>query len=211
MSIIDLTQPLNAGISIYPGDRPPLITPSATIKHDGYRAKWLEIGSHSGTHIDAPAHLMAAGKTLDQFPAHHFLGLAQVVDCRELVGAITLPFLQRQLATSRGIEFILLLTGWSQHWGTADYLLGFPTLTAEASLWLTTLPLKGIGIDALSLDPTSSSNLPNHHYLLERDILLIENLTNLSKVPHSCCQLICLPLLIHDSDGAPARVLATVP
>lgn len=211
MPTIDLSQPLNAGLSIYPGDRTPRITPIATLNHDGYRAKWLELGSHSGTHIDAPAHLLAAGKTLDQFPAHQFHGQAQIIDCRQAVGVITLPFLQERLPSSMGIEFILLQTGWCQHWGTAAYLTGFPILTAEASLWLSTFPLKGIGIDAISLDPTASSKLPNHHCFLEKDILLIENLTNLAQIPRSSCQLICLPLLICDSDGAPARVLATVP
>jgi len=210
MPTIDLSHPLNAELSLYPGDRTPRITQIATLNHDGYRAKWLELGSHSGTHIDAPAHLLAAGKTLDQFPAHHFQGQARIIDCRQAVDVITLPFLQARLPSSRGIEFILLQTGWCQHWGTTAYLTGFPILTDEASLWLTTLPLKGIGIDAISLDPTASSNLPNHHYFLEKDILLLENLANLSQVPRPSCHLVCLPLLIRDSDGAPARILATV-
>ena len=209
MPILDLTHPIQPDISVYPGDEAPGITTTATIVRDGYQTQRLTLTTHTGTHIDAPAHILPHGKTLDQFPASHFQGRALVVDCREVQGEISRRHLEL-LIPNREAEFILLLTGWDRHWRTEAYLTGFPVLSGEAAEWLAGLSLKGIGLDAISIDPPDSSQLRNHHRFLGRDIVIIENLTNLATIPGPACQVYCLPLLITNSDGAPARVVAVV-
>jgi kynurenine formamidase len=210
MGIIDLTHPLPAGVSVYPGDKAPVFARTATIADDGYQASELCLGTHTGTHLDAPAHLLPGGKTIDQFPASHFLGRALVIDCRDLPGVISRRHLEAR-ARPREAEFILLLTGWDRYWGTAAYLRGFPVLSPAAAAWLASFSLKGIGLDAISIDPLDSTKLPNHRCFLEQGMVIIENLTNLAALPGVGCQLSCLPLLITGSDAAPARVVATVP
>jgi len=209
MRIIDLTHPLQPDISVYPGDEAPVVTSTATIARDGYQTQRLTISTHAGTHIDAPAHLIPRAKTLDQFPASHFQGRAVVVDCRSVQGEISRRHLE-PLLTSRHAEFILLLTGWDRHWRTDAYLTGFPVLSMPAAEWLAGLSLKGIGLDAISIDHPDSSQLPNHRLFLGKEIVIIENLTNLATIPDPACHLYCLPMLIANSDGAPARVVAAV-
>ena len=209
MSIIDLTHPIEAEMSVYPGDEPPIITPTATIARDGYRAQRLTITSHTGTHLDAPAHVLTGARTLDQFPASYFQGAARVVDCRQAQGEIDLRLLE-PLARWQGVDFILLMTGWDRHWGTEAYASGFPVLSRQAADWLAELPIKGIGLDTLSIDHPEAAGLPNHHAFLGQGKVIIENLAKLDAIPAQACQLYCLPLLLTAADGAPARVIGVV-
>jgi arylformamidase len=209
MRIIDLTHPIEPGMPVYPGDEPPVITTTATIDRDGYQTQRLILTTHTGTHLDAPAHLIPLAKTLDQFPVSHFQGPARVVDCRGVQGEITLPHLE-PLTRLQGAEFILILTGWDRHWGTAAYFTGFPVLSREAALWLAALPFKGIGVDAASIDHPDVDTLTNHRSFLEREILIIENLAHLDAITDRPCHLSCLPLPITQADGAPARVIVEV-
>jgi kynurenine formamidase len=209
MPIIDLTHPIHPGMPVYPGDDAPTITTLATIACQGYLARGLTLTTHTGTHLDAPAHLIPGGKTLDQFPISHFQGTAQVVDCRAVAGEITLAHLA-PLDRLRQAQFILILTGWDRFWGQAAYFTGYPVLSREAALWLAQLPINGIGVDTISIDPAAATLLPNHHAFLERDQVIIENLTQLATIPGGACQLYCLPLAITAADGAPARVAAVV-
>lgn len=194
-------------MTVYPGDEPPTVTALARVEEDGYRVHRLTLTTHTGTHVDAPAHLLAQGRTLDRFPVSHFDGPALVVDCRACHGEIS----RRILASAMdGVtpEFVLLHTGWSRFWGTASYLTGFPVLSHEAAAWLASLPLKGVGVDTISVDRPDADDLPCHRLLLAHEIVIIENLTNLAAIPQGRCRLSCLPLLITDADGAPARVVA---
>ena len=102
------------------------------------------------------------------------------------------------------------LTGWSRHWRTEAYFSGFPVLSPEATAWLATLVIKGIGLDTISIDHPGSETLPNHRAFLSRDTLIVENLTNLDAIGDQACQLYCLPLFITNADAAPARVIAEV-
>lgn len=210
MTIIDLSHSIQPNISVYPGDEAPIITNMATIAQNGYQAKRLIFNTHTGTHIDAPAHLIPKAKTLDQFPAQHFVGQALIVDCRTVQHAISRQHLESQINHDEA-EFILLLTGWDRHWQTKTYLSGFPVLSPTAAKWLAGLGIKGIGLDCLSLDKPESTELPNHRCFLEKEIVIIENLTNLNTIANTICQLYCLPLLVTASDAAPARVIAIIP
>ena len=89
--------------------------------------------------------------------------------------------------------------------------MGFPVLSIEAAAWLASFHLKGIGLDAISIDHPTSAQLPNHRCFLSKEIVIIENMTNLAAIPSKACQLYCLPLLITGSDAAPARVVAAMP
>jgi len=101
-------------------------------------------------------------------------------------------------------------------WNTPDYFSDSPTPTREATQWLTKFKLKGIGIDSFSEDKIISAhivtekNLPNHHILLGKEILLIESLTNLDKLPERAFSFQCLPLNIKNADGSPVRAIAMI-
>ena len=83
MNLIDLTHPISEDMPVYPGTEPPVIVTGCTVAEDGFFEKKITLFSHTGTHIDAPAHLLEDGRTLDYFPVDRYVGPAIVLDCSE--------------------------------------------------------------------------------------------------------------------------------
>ena len=213
--LIDLTQTLGKTTSIYPDTVGPKFEWINTVEKDGFAELKIEMVLHSGTHIDAPCHILQNTKSIDQFPIQKFIGPAIVIPCGNEQD-ISLPFLKSFETKIAQVEFILFFTGWQFKWNSPAYLEDCPILTREAAEWLCTFPLKGIGLDAFSVDKVVSAqkvspeNLPNHHLLLGKEFILIENLTNLDQLPAEPFLFQCLPLRIEDADGSPVRAIATL-
>jgi arylformamidase len=210
MILIDLTHPIDNMIPVFPGEPGPKIKDIANHETHGYRVKWLELGSHTGTHIDAPAHLIADGKTLDQFPVSRFSGTATVISIPPVTGCIEIPFLKRFREKIRESEFVLFATGWSKFWGSDHYFRDFPVLSADAALWLAEFPLKGIGMDTISADPVDSDTLQIHHILLNAGFLIIENLCFPQGFHAGKAVFHGFPLRITDADGSPVRAVLSL-
>lgn len=206
MKIIDLTHPIHRNMPVYPGSEPPSVEAACSIARDGFAEHRIGLSSHTGTHIDAPAHMLADGKTLDRYPAERFIGQALVVDVAEQ--AVEVSVLEPLAGKIGEVEFLLLRSNWSRLWGTPEYFDGYPVLSPEAAIWLSRFKLKGIGIDAVSFDRAGSGDYPNHKALLGGDILLVENLANLDMLPDAPVLFSCFPLKIEDAEGAPVRAVA---
>ncbi|MCK9211752.1 MAG: cyclase family protein [Ignavibacteriaceae bacterium] len=212
--IIDLTQVLNETMPVYPGTLKPKFEKSYSIDKNGFAEINMTLVSHTGTHIDAPCHILKGARSLDRFPVEKFIGKAIVIPC-EGRSEISLSYLKTFEEKIAQVAFILFYTGWQNKWGTEAYFNDCPTLTKEAAMWLTNFKLDGIGFDAFSVDKMGSAEvitsetLPNHFILLAKEILLIENLTNLDKLPDDIFMFQCLPLKIEDADGSPIRAIAT--
>lgn len=194
---------------VYPGTKPPELIEACTLENEGFRETELRMYSHTGTHMDSPAHLFSDGKTLDQYPANAFYGPALAVDMSAIKGLIKpedlLPY-QQEL---QGIDFLILYTGWEHLWGREEYYQGFPVLSPAAAQWLAQFNLKALGVDAISVDPVEAdSSLHIHKIFLGRGILLIENLCNIQPLIGKSFSLCCLPLKTIRADGAPARAIA---
>lgn len=204
--IADLSHLINEDIMVYPGTEKPVFE---YMDVDGYREIKITMFTHTATHIDAPYHILRHGKTLDELPTDKFMGPGIVVDCKALGGKeITLDFLkpyEKQIAET---DFILFNSGWSKKWKTDTYFDGFPVLSQDAAHWLCNFKLKGIGLDSISLDVVNSHELPNHHIILDKEMIIIENLTNLDSLPTSGFMFQCLPLKIERADGSPVRAVA---
>jgi len=207
MALYDLTHPMHSEMPVYPGKGQPMIGPAATLENDGYREMRLELDGHTGTHIDAPAHMLASGKMLNDYPVSKFTGKAIIVAVEEGTENIGIPLLKTFEHELRSSEFVLLRTGWSMYWGTPKYLEGFPVLTEQAAKWLTTFQLKGIGVDAISVDPVESSNWPVHHILFQSDLVIIENLIFPSNLIAGKGRWFCFPLKFGEADGSPVRAV----
>lgn len=215
MRVLDLSHVIEAGMPVYPGTEPPFVVPATTLAKDGFIEKKIMFYSHTGTHVDAPAHLITGGKTLDAFGLEHFLGTAIMIDVSPAAQAALaqppvialselLPYEQRLQDT----DFVLLKTGWSQYWGTGRYYESFPALSAPAAEWLAGFRLKGVGVDTISIDEMDATEFTNHLIFLRRDIVIIENLTNLDDLSDRKAFFSCLPLKIADADGSPVRAVA---
>lgn len=201
MKIIDLTHVLEEGMPVYPGTEPPVLAEANTIDRDGFREKKMTMYSHTGTHMDAPAHIFSGSDTLDQMPVETFFGSACVLD----LPIFNLAAHGETLAAS---DFVLLRSRWSRHWGTEKYSDSYPVLDEITAKRLLGYRLKGIGVDAISVDPMDSVSLPIHRILLGTGHVIIENLTNLDLLPADGFKFSCFPLKIRDADGSPVRAVA---
>ncbi len=211
--IIDLTQLINSSMTLYPGTVPTSIEKYNTIEKDGFAELKLTFCTHIGTHIDAPCHILKNMKSLDQFPVDKFIGKAFIISLKN-EKEICLEFLESFKERLAEVEFVLFYTGWQFKWNTKKYFDDFPSLTKEAAEWLTTFNIKGIGFDAISADKVDfnetdlSVALRNHNILLEKEIIIIENLTNLDKLPETVFTFQCFPLKVENADGSPVRAVA---
>ena len=205
MKVYDLTHTIQNDMPVYPGTEQPKLTTACTIEAVGYRETLLHMFSHTGTHMDAPAHMLLDGAALDSYGADKFAGTAVVVDCRGQE-SISLPLLQSY--DLDGVDFVLFCTGWDKKWGSPDYYEGFPCLTADAAAYLATLPLKGVGEDTISLDPCDSVDFPNHITLMRADFVNTENLTGLDALIGRRFTFVTLPLKFENSDGCSCRAIA---
>ena len=205
MKVYDLTHTIQNDMPVYPGTEQPKLTTACTIETAGYRETLLHMFSHTGTHMDAPAHMLLDGAALDSYPGDKFAGTAVVVDCRGEAD-ISLPLLQGY--DLDGVDFVLFCTGWDKKWGSPDYYEGFPCLTPDAAAYLASLPLKGVGEDTISLDPCDSVDFPNHITLLGADFVNTENLTGLDALIGRRFTFVTLPLKFENSDGCSCRAIA---
>ncbi|TYO97224.1 cyclase family protein [Desulfallas thermosapovorans] len=207
MQFIDLTHTIAPGMPVYPGTEPPRITGACSIAKDGFREKTLFMYSHTGTHIDAPAHILEDGATLDSLPAAHFYGRATVLDVSRLPG----PEITRELISLPprvNIDFVIFYTGWYHKWGTPAFYTGFPVPSPQAANYLAGLGIKGVGTDAISIDRAGTTNFIIHKIFLQKNMIIIENLANLAGLAGKIFTLCCFPLKIADADGAPVRAVA---
>ena len=205
MKVYDLTHTIKNDMPVYPGTEQPQLTTACTIEEAGYRETLLHMFSHTGTHMDAPAHMLLDGAPLDSYDADKFTGTAVVVDCRGEAD-ISLPLLKRY--DLDGVDFVLFCTGWDKKWGTPDYYEGFPCLTPDAAAYLATRSLKGVGEDSIALDPCGSVDFPNHITLLRADFVNTENLTGLDALIGRRFTFVTLPLKFENSDGCSCRAIA---
>ena len=209
MKIYDLTRLITNDIPVWPGTPKPSFTPGSTLERDGFRETKVEAFSPGGTHMDAPAHMFADGKPLDEFPVNHFWGTAWVLDASKLGpgGRVTADMLDGFPA---GADFLLVSTGWELFWNRVEYFGDFPLLTPEAIDRALSLGVRGIGLDTMSIDAMDSEDFPNHKRILSAGCVVIENLCNLAPIRGETVKFAALPLKFENSDGAPVRAVAEV-
>jgi kynurenine formamidase len=218
VELLDLSVPIVTGMPVYPGDPEVAAVPALTVAGSGVNVLRLHMGSQSGTHVDAPFHIDDALPRLDELPLTRFTGPAVVMDARGLpprapIGPDLLP---------AGLEpgvVLLIATGWSERWGSEDYL-GHPYVAPETAEAVVASGVRTVGIDALSVDPTvppgaDEFSLASHRVLCGAGAVIAENLTGLGRVveaQESGCaiEVSLFPIALAGADGAPARAVARV-
>lgn len=208
MRVVDLSHPIRPDTPVYPGTAPVSLLPLTTVPEHGFAERLITMASHTGTHMDAPAHLLPGGLTLDRVPPVRFVGRACALDLASAGPEVPLPLLETQADRLATCTHVLLRTGWDRHWGDPAYFRDFPVLSTEGARWLAAHGVSTVGVDAISFDPLEAPDLPVHHVLLRAGVLLVENLTGLDRLPPAGFTLCCLPLPLADADGAPCRAVA---
>jgi arylformamidase len=201
--IHDVTVPLTPGMPTYPGDPPFEIEPLRTLAGDRYRLSRLRLSTHVGTHVDAPAHFIEGGATVDQLPLEILLGKTRVValGSRERVERADLAALDL-----RDDLRVLLKTRMSGQILRGGYQEDHLYVTVDAAHYLAQAGIKLVGFDYLSIDRAGSADFPAHQALLGAGVVVVEGL-DLSEVEPGEYDMACLPLRVAEGDAAPARVV----
>lgn len=204
--IYDVSVPIQNGMPVWPSDPPVKLTAKAHISRDKshtVRVTAIEMGSHTGTHVDAPAHFVEGGKTLSEIPLDVFVGPATVF---EIPGVRSIERRNLESLDWSGVERVLFKTDNSSHWNDGRFFEEFVYLEPEAGEFLVSRGLRLVGIDYLSIDRFRSEKHPTHFALLPHDVILLEGL-NLSGILPGPYHMVALPLNLQHADGAPTRVI----
>ena len=213
--IVDLSVPLGTGMTVFLGDPEVDIASALTLEPDGVNVLRVHIGSQSGTHVDAPFHVLADGARLDELPLDRFIGPAVVADLRHLDpdAPIDPHSLDPVSGSLRPGAVLLLHTGWSRYFGDYPRYRAHPWLTSEAARAIVEAGVRTVGIDALNIDATPEDlariRFDAHVEILGFDGVIVENLTNLEAVSTLRDPIVSvLPLNLPGADGAPVRAVA---
>lgn len=209
MNIIDLSHFICADMPVYSKDESPSFEITSSLEKDGYMVSKYVIYSHTGTHIDAPTHMLDSNINLNSMDINRFAGKATILDysvCKsKCISIDDIISYQERIAI---VDFLIIKTGWSKNWKESYYHDNYPYLDNDTAEYLSSFNIKGVGIDTISVDRSDSKNFPVHKKLLSKNIVIIENLTNLDSVHKKYFLFCAFPLKIKNADASPARVVA---
>ncbi|QUW19061.1 cyclase family protein [Agrococcus sp. Marseille-Q4369] len=209
-TIVDLSHPVVDGMQVYPGDPEVRIAPALTVAADGVDVASIRMGSHAGTHVDAPSHSIEGGRTMADVALDELVGEALVVRVPGLSGGDAYGW--RELEASGSLPerlppIVLIDTGWAARFDT-ELALQHPALAADAARELQRRGMRVLAVDTLSPDPTGAADasFPVHEVVLGADGLIIENVRGLESLP-APVRVGFFPLRLA-GDGAPVRAVA---
>lgn len=200
--VIDISMTIEPAMQVwknYPHKKP-MFTIHDQFSKGGIYETDLAMNLHTGTHLDAPLHMIEGGKNSDALHLERLMAKASVIDLTNVIGAIRLKDIEK-LPIRKG-DFVLFKTKNSL---SDSFEFEFVYLALDAAEWLAKQGIAGVGIDALGIERAQEGH-PTHHALLKRDILILEGL-RLRHVPPGRYQLICLPLKIANVEALPCRAI----
>jgi arylformamidase len=210
MRVVDLTQAMTNGMPVMEGITPPSFRDLAEVAADGYAMSQYTFVNHTGTHVDAPAHQIAGGATLDDIPLDRLVTEALTIDLTaHEPGPVGLDVLGPFLPEVRRNDIVLLRSGNAANWGTDAYWRGWCYPDAAAAAALIEAGVSGVGFDGPSADPVDSTDYELHHVWLSGGAIILENLAAMDQLP-ARCRIVVAPLKVSGANGGPARVLALV-
>ncbi len=207
MQILDITIPLDEKTPLWEGDKGVSLKRVSWLSRGAdFNVTRMEMGVHSGTHIDAPFHLFDHAVSVDAIPLEILVGDAQVVNIPASVGEIS-PDDLRKSGLESGVKRLLLKTRNSNFWKDDPYSFrrDFVAINARTASFLVDEGIELIGIDYFSISPMADLKTP-HEILLEAGVVILENV-NLLGINAGFYQLVCLPMKLVGTDGAPVRAI----
>jgi arylformamidase len=206
MPIHDISLPICESLITWPGDPPVRITPISHLsKGDQATVTRLDMGTHTGTHVDAPAHFVQGGAGVDSLDLNVLWGPALVVE--ELEADYLTAAVIEKLSIPPGTERVLFHTRNSGRWACDEHEFAedYVAIEEDGARWLVEHGIRLVGVDYLSVAPFGAT-APTHQVLLRAGVVVVEGL-NLSGIAPGAYQFVCLPLKIVGGDGAPARAI----
>lgn len=212
MEPIDLTLTISQSIPSFPGSPNPHFIPWSKIQTDGYNLELLFLSSHTGTHIDAPFHFDKNGIKIHQIAPSRLISNAILIKItkgpNQQINKVDIINFEKKYEKIEDYSTIILATGWQKNLGKKSFFKDNPGLSSSAAKYLISKKINLIGIDSPSIDVGSDGKFAVHNILSKNNILIVENLCNLEKIPGIHFKLIVLPLKLKDATGSPVRAIA---
>ena len=184
-----------------------------------FRVQTIQMHAGIGTHLDAPAHCIPGGTTIEQLRLNELIAPCVVIDVSKEAHASYVcesadiqSFERKYGKISRG-SFVIICTGWSRFWHQPKQYrneLQFPSVSKEAALLLLEREIVGLGIDTFSADK-ADSEYPVHHALLRAGKYLVENIAQAEQLPAVGSYSMALPILTVGGTEAPIRLIGLIP
>ena len=209
MRAVDLTHSFSNGMPVFPGLPEPAFEAIANVEDDGYAMTSYRMLNHIGTHVDAPAHQIAGGDTLDEIGLERLVTAAVTIDVshRDPHGPVTLAELEPELGRIRAGDIVLFFSNNARNYGTDAYWTGWSYPDADAARALIERGVSAVGFDGPSADPVDSTTFDLHRVWLGAGRMILENVNNLDQLP-ARAQIVVAPMKVAAANGAPARIIA---
>lgn len=217
--LVDLTLPIEEGMTTFPVLWHPYVEITQLGRHavEGRETRKLVLGTHTGTHMDAPRHFIAGGKTIDNIDPELFIGDCALVDLTDVppAGEVSAALLEERLNGIKPMR-LMLRFDWSDQFHSQQYYTDHPFLSEDCCRFIVDIGAKLVAMDTPMPDNprngrNSGNDSPNHKILLGNDVILVEYVTNLRALAGAkSFELMVLPLKIKCGDGAPVRCFGRI-
>jgi kynurenine formamidase len=212
MKIIDLSCSVRDDMMVFPGDPRPTFQWLKRTDTDPCNLSLMQIGLHSGTHIDSPLHFCPEGQSVDKLPLEYFWGKARLFRVKDKPKGqeVSLAELEGTTFNLNGVSIFIFDTGISSLSGTRDYNYLYPVPGEDLLKWLIKAGVTTFMTDAPTIDyPGEAEESPRHKILFQSGLSLVENLFNLRELPENTDFTVCaLPLKLSGREGSPCRAAA---
>ncbi|HJU95520.1 MAG TPA: cyclase family protein [Nitrososphaera sp.] len=222
MTVIDLTMTITPSIRVYPGSPQPSFIPWSKFDRHGYDSEVMFMSTHTGTHVDAPNHFKPGSASIDMISSDRLVCNAIMIRVDKSANQL----IEKQDLGNHQIragDAVVIATGWEKRSGSKNYMSENPGLSEQAARYLARKSVNVVAIDCPSIDRGADSMFIAHNILLSCDILVVENLCNLTRIAKTSSRrrtkssnqssrttftMIISPLKLRGATGSPARVLA---
>ncbi len=212
MKPIDLSLLIEPKIPLFPGAPPPQSISWENIKENGYNLELLFMSSHTGTHIDAPYHFSEDGLTVEKIPLNRLIQNAILIKIfKKRNQSITISDIkdfERKHEPIPQNSTIVFYTNWQKNSKKSYFFTENPGLNENAAKYLVSKNINLVGIDSPSIDLGKNSKFPVHKIFSKKNILIVENLDNLEKIPSQKFLFSIFPLKLKGASGSPIRAVA---
>lgn len=209
MKVFDLSLKISKSLKVFPGSPQPCFVPWTIFSKHGYDSEAIFMSTHTGTHMDAPSHFVRGSQSIDRIPARRFVAEGIVISLPKKANEL-IKESELKGHEIRKNDAVIISTGWEHKASAKNYMSENPGLSAGAAKFLAGKMVSVVGIDGPSIDVGADAAFTAHKILLGKNILVVENLCRLQRIPRKRFTFVMAPLRLKGSTGSPLRALAVI-